>query len=151
METNTITKIATNDKQELSSRYNNFINKLKEDVKKRTQIYHEIGCQIYSFTSEPSELIISDFTEVGIRNLKRFKRYLNQAMTKRSLRSINKLLHIIHKVILKKDVCPKLICQRHDNIQKLKKEWKKQQLIADQLLAEYKKEKGDFYKQDLKF
>jgi len=68
-----------------------------------------------------------------------------------SVNSINKLLHLVHKRILKLDTYPKLRCVKHDKIQKLRTDWKKQQLIADQMLTEYKKEKGDFYKSNLKF
>lgn len=39
-----------------------------------------------------------------------------------------------------------MVCDKDDKIQKLRSDWKKQQLIADRMLLEYKREKGDFYK-----
>lgn len=151
METNTLerteNRIDTNNPKELVNFYNEFIKKLEEKVK--TTKYN--GEPIYTLTGELSELTALQLDEAGIRNIKRFKRYLKLAMYGGSVNSINKLLHLVHKRILKLDTYPKLKCVKHDKIQKLRTDWKKQQLIADQMLAEYKKEKGDFYKSNLKF
>ncbi len=152
METNTIKKIATNDKRELVSRYNSFINELINDVNNKTYMEEGKEYKTYSFTNNPGmEITELDFKDVGVRMLKRFKRYLNQVMAKRNVDSINKLFHLVHSKILKQPTYPKLVCEKHNKIQKLRKEWKKQQIIDEQLLMEYKKEKGDFYKNDLKF
>ena len=151
METNTLerteNRIDTNNPKELVNIYNEFIKKLEEKVKNTK--YN--GESIYTLTGEPSELTALQLNEAGIRNIKRFKRYLKHAMYGNSINSINKLLHLVHKRILKLDKYPKLVSVKHDKIQKLRADWKKQQLIADQMLAEYKKEKGDFYKSTLKF
>lgn len=151
METNTLerteNRIDTNNPKELVNIYNDFINKLEEKVK--TTKYNSEP--IYTLTGELSELRPLQLNESGIRNIKRFKRYLKHAMYGGSVNSINKLLHLAHKRILKMDKYPKLVSVKHDKIQKLKADWKKQQLLADQMLAEYKKEKGDFYKSTFKF
>lgn len=151
METNTLentdNRIDTNNPKELVNIYNDFIKKLEEKVKNTK--YN--GEQIYTLSGELSELSALQLNESGIRNIKRFKRYLKLAMYGGSINSINKLLHLAHKRILKLDKYPKLVSIKHDKIQKLRADWKKQQLIADQLLTEYKKEKGDFYKSTLKF
>lgn len=151
METNTLentdNRIDTNNPKELVNIYNDFIKKLEEKVKNTK--YN--GEQIYTLSGELSELSALQLNESGIRNIKRFKRYLKLAMYGGSINSINKLLHLAHKRILKLDKYPKLVSVKHDKIQKLRADWKKQQLIADQLLSEYKKEKGDFYKSTLKF
>jgi hypothetical protein len=151
METNTLertgNRMDTNNPKELVNIYNEFIKKLQEKVKNTK--YN--GEAVYTLTEKPSELSALQLNESGIRNIKRFKRYLKHAMYGGSVNSINKLLHLVHKRILKLDKYPRLVSVKHDKIQKLKSEWKKQQLIADQMLAEYKKEKGDFYKSTFKF
>jgi len=151
METNTLTKrenrFETNNTKELVEIYNEFIKKLNEKIK-TTKYNNE---SVYELTSEPSEFTSFDLSNSGIRNIKRFKRYLKLAMNIQSINSINKLFHLIHKRILKLDTYPKLKCVKHNKIQKLRIDWKKQQLISDQMLDAYKKEKDDFYKQDLKF
>ena len=145
METNTLTKtenrIESNILRELSTTYNEFIEKLKKSLK---------GKEHYRLTSDLVTIDLSKH-DIGIRDIKRFKRYLKQAVYIRSINSINKLFNLVYKKILKMDKYPKLICDKHDKIQKLRADWKKQQLIADQLLTDYKNEKGDFYKTDLKF
>ena len=151
METNTLTKteniFETNNTRELVSIYNDFIKILNTKIEKTT--YN--GEPVYHLTFNPSELTALELKEAGIRNIKRFKRYLKQAWNITSINSINKLLHLVHKRILKLDKYPKLICDKDDKIQKLRKDWKKQQLIAEQLLTEYKREKSDFYKSNLMF
>ena len=151
METNTLerteNKIDTNNPRELINLYNEFI----KDLKKKVETTKYNGEPIYELTSEPVDFTALDLSNAGIRNIKRFKRYLKQAMHFNSVNSINKLFHLVYKRILKLDTYPKLKCMKHDKIQKLKTDWKKQQLIADQMLTEYKKEKGDFYKSNFKF
>ena len=156
METNTLTKtdnrIESNNLKDLSIAYNEFILDLEESVE-NTKKYN--GEPVYRFSTKTfagNGLKTVDFTkvEIGIRDIKRLKRYLKQAMFTKSLNSINKLFHLVYKRILKEEKYPKLICDKHDKIQKLRTDWKKQQLIADQLLESYKKEKGDFYKEERK-
>ena len=145
METNTLTKtenrIDSNNLRELSTTYNEFIEKLKKSLK---------GKEHYRLTSDLVTIDLSKH-DIGIRDTKRFKRYLKQAMYIRSINSINKLFNLVYKKIMKIDKYPKLVCAKHDKIQKLRTDWKKQQIIADQLLINYKTEKGDFYKTVMKF
>ena len=151
METNTLerteNRIDTNNPKELVNFYNEFI----KDLKKKVETTKYNGEPIYELTSEPVDFTALDLSNAGIRNIKRFKRYLKQAMYTQSVDSINKLFHLVYRRILKLDTYPKLRSVKHDKIQTLRTDWKKQQLIADQMLAEYKKEKGDFYKSVLKF
>ena len=151
METNTLerteNRIDTNNPKELVNFYNEFIKKLEEKVKNTK--YN--GESVYILTEKLSELTALQLNESGIRNIKRFKRYLKLAMYGGSVNSTNKLLHLVHKKILKLDTYPKLVSEKHNKIQKLRTDWKKQQLITDQMLSEYKKEKGDFYKSTFKF
>lgn len=100
---------------------------------------------LYSLSGRINTLTLEDFRTHGSTVRKRFKRYLKSASNKRSLRTMNKLFNLVHKKILKLDSSPKLVCKKHEDIQKLRKEWKKYQKIADSLNKEYKDLKGDFY------
>jgi hypothetical protein len=151
METNTLTKLSnridTNNTKELITIYNEFVKELKKFVE--TTKYNSES--IYELISEPIEFTSLDLSKSGIRSIKRFKRYLKRSKNIGSVNSINKLFHLIYKKILKMSTYPKLKCVKHDKIQKLKDEWKKQQIIADNLLSKYKKERGDFYKNNFIF
>lgn len=151
METNTLTKLSnridTNNTKELITIYNEFVKELKKFVE--TTKYNSES--IYELISEPIEFTSLDLSKSGIRSIKRFKRYLKRSKNIGSINSINKLFHLIYKKILKMSTYSKLKCIKHDKIQKLKDEWKKQQIIADNLLSKYKKERGDFYKNNFIF
>lgn len=153
METNVMTKqentsLNTNDVKELVKIYNQFVNDLCIYITEKT--YYDNGNFIpkYRLTSPIKDIDEKSLKDSGIRNIKRFKRYLKHAMKTKSVQSVNKLLNLVYKRILKTDESvPKMVSDKHNKIQKLRSEWKKQQEIADRLLSEYKKEKGDFYKQ----
>ena len=85
--------------------------------------------------------------DLGIRDTKRLKRALNKVITKNSLRSVNTLLNFLTTRHVDSDVKLVEITEpKHIEIQKLKKEWKEAQMIAEQKLAQYKELKGDYYK-----
>jgi len=152
METNVITKqentnINTNDVKELVKIYNQFATDLCLYITEKT--YYDNGNYIpkYRLTSPIKDIDTIYLQDSGIRNIKRFKRYLKCAIKTKSLLSVNKLLNLVYKRILKtNESVPKMVCDKDDKIQKLRSDWKKQQLIADRMLLEYKREKGDFYK-----
>ena len=150
METIVVNKLSDANTKTLVEYYNTLINEVKEKINKKT--YN--GESIYHLTGDIEELTENDLIQsnnYGIQMHRRFKRYLKQAMNKKSISSINKLLNLVYKIILGKNSSPKIICDKHEKIQKLRKKWKQQQLIADSLLNEYKKEKSDFYKMDYRF
>lgn len=144
METMEKVNIQTASKGELINIYNELINELKTYVE--TTTYE--GKAVYTIVNKLEPLDSNDFYHVGIRMEKRFKRYLKQAYNKRSIESVNKLFHLVHKRILNSDSIPKIVSEQHIVIQKVRKEWKEYQLIADKLMGEYKKAKGDYYKEN---
>ena len=150
METNILEKtnvLNTNNVCELSEIYSNFVKEIHELI--NNTVYDD-GISIkykYRITHD----IIESLNPVilkqsGIRNIKRFKRYLKQSIHTKSIYSINKLLNLVHKRILELDYSPKIVCDKHEKIQKLRKDYLEYKKIADKLLLEYKEEKGNFYK-----
>ena len=76
---------------------------------------------------------------------KKLKRRLNK-VEGMSVRAINMLLHFISTNVLKTKDRVRLTSDKHEKIQIARKSWIKVRNEADKLLAEYKTEKGDFYK-----
>jgi hypothetical protein len=156
METNILEKevtvvtksdLSTNNVVELSNHYNNFIIEIKNLI--NTKKYEENGVLINKYR------LINDIVETlnpvllkqsGICNIRRFKRYLKQARKNHSLHAINKFLNLVHKRIMKLDYSPKLVSDKHEKIQKFRKEWLEYKKITDELHLKYKTEKGNFYK-----
>lgn len=152
METDVIkteTIFNTNDVKELVKIYSDFTNELNKYVVNKTYI-DESGkvLPIYRLTYPIDIDINPDYLQKsGIRNIKRFKRYLKVAIKNKDTKSVNKLFNLVYKRILNLTEIPKMLCDKHDKIQKLRKDWLKQQEILDKILNDYKKEKGNFYKQ----
>lgn len=88
--------------------------------------------------------MVKMISELGICDRRRLKRRLNNVIGKKSVRSINNLLRFLSKIMNVKTV--KITEPKHDEIQKLRKEWKALQAQADAVLLEYKTVKGDYYK-----
>ena len=74
-----------------------------------------------------------------------------QRQKKGSVNSLNRLFFVVYKTILKVDKYPRVICVKHNDIQKLRKDWLEYQKLADTMLKEYKEEKGDFYKNNSEY
>ena len=75
------------------------------------------------------------------------KHYLTRLEKHISMSQANKFLHFLYKTIYQLDAAPKInYSEKELKIKESKKAWKKIQIEADKLQAEYKKEKGDFYK-----
>lgn len=110
------------------------------------------------------------FANMSKNRKKKFNRYVNRYYKNKSLYTMNTLFHFIYNSVLilgevdeHKEVKSKwwtLITRtpkgfkkvkiessaKHQAIQEKRKKWKEAQAIADTLLAEYKTEKGDYYK-----
>jgi hypothetical protein len=72
---------------------------------------------------------------------------LRQLNRKQSIRRINTTMHWLFKHILGEAKYPVVkISEKEELIQKKRKEWKEARDKAEELLKEYKKEKGNFYK-----
>lgn len=113
---------------------------------------------------------ISLFGNMSKNRRKKFNKYLRRFNNKKSLYSINLFFHFLYKDVLtlgevdekKEEVnkwwtriirTPKGFkkvkvepSKKHLTIQEKRKKWKEAQAIANQLLTEYKEEKGDYYK-----
>lgn len=89
----------------------------------------------------------SDLYDLTKSQLKKFRNKVNKVLRKPGLRNINALLWFVSKVIFKH---PKTwnvkISEKEEKIKMARKEWTVARDIAEKLLGEYKKEKGDFYK-----
>jgi hypothetical protein len=153
MNTNTLeleksSAIITNNTTELSKHYEMFIQKLVQFVEDRQYLEGTQSKYVYQLKGAINDSIDpSVITKAGIKNIRRFKRYLNRANRYMSTLSINKFLHLVYKRILKSELpIPYIVSEKHEKIQKLRKEWKKQQEIADALHQQYLSEKSLFYK-----
>jgi hypothetical protein len=153
MKTNTLevakgNAIITNNTDELSRHYEQFVSKLKQHIKERQYLDGTRTLNIYEVKGEVPETIEpSVLKKSGIKNIRRLKRYLNRVNQHMSVQSINKLLHLIHKRTLKLETpSPHIYSEKHDRIQKLRKEWKAKQKLADEFHDLYVREKGLFYK-----
>lgn len=73
--------------------------------------------------------------------------YLTRLDRKISMSQANRFLHMLFKHIYGLDKAPRIEYSEQElKIKATRKAWKKAQLEADRLLAEYKTTKGDFYK-----
>ena len=135
-------KIESNNSVELFNTLKDVVNYVESNF---TTPKYSITGDIKKFESME---MLKTISELGIRDKKRFKRFLNKVIGKKSLRSINTLLRFLSYQYSIGD--PKNKVQitepKHEEIQKLRKEWKTLQAKADLALNEYKTLKGDYYK-----
>lgn len=73
--------------------------------------------------------------------------YLTRLDRKVTMGQANRFLHMLFKHVYEQDKAPKIeFSERELKIRASRKAWKKAQAEADKLQAEYKANKGDFYK-----
>lgn len=146
-----------------------FLSEANEYIKRNN--FH-VSIKSKKALQQMDEIIWSSyFQNSSQRTKKRFVNYFNKFRKKQSRQSLNRMFHFIHtRVLGKKEristrsswtgihgdtkwVTPDWIDKvkieaplKHQNIQKKRKLWKEAQAISDKLLAEYKEEKGDYYK-----
>ena len=128
----------TYNKSEIINIINKTIDKIKNVIK-------ENDYQITGNIDQYYNLKWKDFSKNQMKNI---QRYCNWAWKKPSLRKNNSLLNLLSKYFEIERVKVK-ISLREEQIQKARKEWLKARDEADRLLALYKKEKGNFYKNKL--
>lgn len=140
---NKMETVKGNNKVELSNVFNILINEIKDNVYKET--YYEI--------KNNDNLIKINLSSIDVdkKKIKRFRRYLNSFIKKRTLNSLNRLFFVAYKIIIGISDYPKIINTKHNNIQLKRKEWKKIQKMANDALHDYKVEKIDFYKKNPKY
>ena len=89
----------------------------------------------------------SDIYDLTKSQLKKFRNKVNKVLRKPGLRNINTLLWFVSKAIFKNSKAWNLkISEKEEKIQIARRRWKVARDISEQLLKEYKEEKGDFYK-----
>lgn len=137
METMELKKIETNNTNELYDSLSVIIEK--------TKILVDKTCEMF-FSTDINKLNSITLSDLGIRDRKRLKRILNKCILSPSINSYNRLLHFISIKFFPNDKKLKLIQPQHDIIQKKRKIWLGYKELADRALADYKTEKGDFYK-----
>ena len=82
------------------------------------------------------------------RQKKTLRNFINRLHKQVSMPTANKFLHFLFKKIYKLDNAPSVeYSEKELKIQSLRKQWKKAFAESDKLRIEYRKEKGDFYKQ----
>lgn len=131
-------KLVSNNSVDIFNTVKEVINYIETTL---TQDRYEIFGSLTQFCSINMMKVIS---ELGVRDKKRLKRRLNKIIRRKSLSSINSLLRFLSRK-LGVDVV-KIAEPKHDEIQKLRKEWKVLQSQSDAALLKYKKSKGDYYK-----
>jgi len=148
----TMETVRDNNLNTLNEKFNMVIDEVKEKIKKSTyQDSKGVNHKIYKFKNEENLQYVNIDGSTEKKKIKRFRRHLNRFIKKRSTNSLNRLFFVIYKTILKVDKYPRVICVKHNNIQKLRKDWIEYQELANIMLNKYKEEKGDFYKNNSEY
>ena len=138
-------KVTSNSSKDVFEAMQGLISEIKELV----MLNHK-----YQFNSNITDLDrICDghIARLGVRDRKRIKRYINSAYYRKSLFAYNRLLRFLCKKILgiheNFDVNIKITEPKHEEIQAKRQAWLKLRAESDKALAEYKEEKGNYYKE----
>lgn len=103
----------------------------------------------YRVTGDIEEYyVLEGWSKLSKNQMKKIQKYCFWIERKPSLRRINSFFSLLSRTFGIKKVSVK-ISLKEENIQNARKAWLKVRNEADRLLAEYKKEKGDFYKKSL--
>ena len=93
------------------------------------------------------EVEASELRDLSKTQRKKFRNKINRVLVNPTLRNINSLLWFISKLILGHETSWNIkISEKEERIQLARRKWKVARDISEQLLQEYKDEKGDFYK-----
>jgi hypothetical protein len=103
----------------------------------------------YRVTGDIEEYyVLEGWKNLSKNQMKQIQKYCFWIERKPTLRRINSFFSLLSRLFGIKKVNV-LVSLKEEKIQKTRKEWLKARQISDNLLAEYKKEKGDFYKNNL--
>lgn len=148
----TMETVKDNNLNELNEKFNMVIDEIKEKVKNSTyQDSNGIHNRIYKIKNVENLQYVNIDGSTEKKKIKRFRRHLNRFILKRSVNSANRLFFVVYKTILKINDYPRIVCTKHSDIQKLRKNWIEIQKEADIMLKKYKEEKGDFYKNNSEY
>lgn len=120
-----------------------------ESTFKKIQEYSDAkGYRIKGNLKQPTNLIgMSKLSFDSNKKKKVLRNYINRLDKKMNLSTINRFLHFLFKKIYKMDAAPSVeLSEKEIKIQSLRKAWKKAFDESEKLRIEYRKEKGDFYK-----
>jgi hypothetical protein len=123
--------------KELNEKINNTIDIIKKIVKNRN----------YQVTGEIKNYNL-DYKWLSKSQMKRLQKYCFWIENKPTLRRINTFFGLLGRYFDIERVHVK-VSLKEEKIQKARKEWLKARDESDRLLAIYKKEKGNFYKNNL--
>ncbi len=127
----------TYNQSELNEVINNTIDVIESVIiKNNYQVSNEI------------EYVDINFKNSSKNEMKKIQKYCFWINKKPTLKRINTFFSLLSRDYGIKKVNVK-VSLKEEKIQKARKEWLKARQISDNLLAEYKKEKGDFYKNNL--
>lgn len=124
---------------------NEIDNKISATIEKIEGIVKENNYQVKGNLDEYYALDWKHFSKNQMKNIQKACYSVDKHP---SLRRINSFLRLISTYFEIEKVSVK-ISSKEEKIQKARKEWLKARNESDRLLAEYKKEKGDFYKNKL--
>ncbi len=131
-------RIESNNSVEIFNTVKEVINHVETILKDER---YELSGSLTQFKTMDMMKVVS---ELGVRDKKRLKRRLNKIISKNTLKSINSLLRFLSK---KSNIDIVRIDEpKHEEIQKLRKDWKVLQAQSDAALLKYKNLKGDYYK-----
>jgi hypothetical protein len=133
--------------KDIVNNYNEALEIIQEKIKKegwRTNISSFENLKISE--SDISGVMFTKNT-VSQNFRKKLRNKINIVIKKKSLKSINSLLGLVSKDLLKLETNYKIkISEKEEKIQKAKKDWKEAQALAENYLKIYKEEKGNYYK-----
>lgn len=126
------------------------VNVLDEKVTKTIEnIEKYIKENDYQVTGDIEEYyVLEGWKNLSKNQMKQIQKYCFWIERKPSLRKINSFFSLLSRTFGIKRVHVK-VSLKEEKIQNARKTWLKVRNEADRLLAEYKKEKGDFYKKNL--
>lgn len=130
--------------------YTYSVNVLDEKVTKTVEnIEKYIKENDYQVTGDIEEYyVLEGWKNLSKRQMKQIQKYCFWIERKPTLRRINSFFSLLSRTFGIKRVHVK-VSLKEEKIQNSRKAWLKVRNEADRLLAEYKKEKGDFYKKNL--
>lgn len=121
-------------------------NKVDEKIVNTVEIIEKVIKENnYRVTGDIEEYTMLEWKNFSKTQLKKIQKYCHYIEKHPTLRRINSFFSLLSAHFEVKRVNVK-ISLKEEKIQKARKEWLKARQISDNLLAEYKKEKGNFYK-----
>ena len=121
-------------------------NKVDEKIVNTVEIIKKVITENnYRVSGDIEEYTMLEWKNFSKTQLKKIQKYCYYIEKHPTLRRINSFFSLLSAHFEVERVNVK-ISLKEEKIQKARKEWLKARQVSDNLLAEYKKEKGNFYK-----